>query len=129
MEIGDFGGAFGGAIGGLVKWYQEPNRPLKPVDYISSLLTSVVGAGVCGYSVRAVIEWQYPDVPHTVTFAMSMVAGLASSPILQAVVGLASVAVGRLREWILYKLPPPPGPTNGTTATPGEQPAGKQQPT
>lgn len=129
MEIGDFGGAFGGAIGGLVKWYQEPNRPLKTVDYISSLLTSVVGAGVCGYSVRAVIEWQYPDVPHTVTFAISMVAGLASSPILQAVVGLASVAVGRLREWILYKLPPPPGLPNGTTATPGEQPAGKQQPT
>lgn len=123
VELDDFGGAFGGAIGGFVKWYQEPSRPLKAMDYASSLLTSVVGAGVCGFSVRAVVEWQYPDVPHTVTFAISMLSGLASSPILQSVVGLASVAVGRIREWLLHKLPQPPVSPNGTApATDGQQP-------
>lgn len=122
MEIGDFGGAFGGAIGGLVKWYQEPARPLKAVDYISSLLTSVVGAGVCGYSARAVVEWQYPDVPHTVTFALSMVVGLGSGPILQSIVGLSSIVVGRARDWLLTKIPAVPKVADGSNPTPGQQP-------
>lgn len=124
MELDDFSGAIGGAIGGMVKWYQEPTRPLKFTDYLVSLVTSVSGAAVCGFSIKAVVEWQYPDVPHTVTFALSMVGGLGSGPILQSVVGLSSIVVGRAREWLLAKLPPVPKVTDGSNPAAG-QPGGQ----
>ena len=118
MELDDFGGAVGGAIGGAVKWYQDPTRPLKVSAYLVSLTTSIVGGSICGYSVKAVVQWLYPAVPHDVTFAIAMGIGLGSGPILQSAVGLSSVLVNRVRGWIDYKFPSAPG-SNGTTTAPG----------
>lgn len=123
MELDDFSGALGGAIGGLVKWYQEPTRPLKPIDYATSLMTSTVGAGVVGYVTMSVVEWQRPDVPNTVTFGISMLAGLGSAPVLQSVVGLSSIMVSRLRDWLLAKLPTAPNGAHGPNSAAGQQPA------
>lgn len=127
MEIADFDGAAAGAFGGLVKWYQDPHRALKIADYISSLATSVAGGSICGYAVKSVVQWKYPDIPHDVVLASAAGAGLASGPILQSVVGLVSVLIGRVRLWIDHKFPPPPSGPNGTAA-PTVGRAGSEQP-
>lgn len=115
MELDDFGGAIGGALGGLVRGYQDPHKN----ESAWQKVTAAVASGACGfgfgYLCQAVIEWQWPNVPHTVAVGISFVAGLGSGVLSQVAVGLVSEVAGRLKTRVVDRIAPPQA-TNGTAA-------------
>lgn len=122
MEIDDFGGAVGGAVGGLVKLYQDPHKN----ETAWQRLTAAVTSGACGfgfgYLCQAVVEWQYPNVPHTVAVGISFIAGLASGVLSQVAVGLVSEVSGRLKTRLIDRIAPTQNGPNPAAGQPGDQP-------
>lgn len=121
MELGDLDGAAAGAFGGLVKWHQGPHE-LTAWERVTAAGTSCVCGFGFGYLCQAVIEWQWPNVPHTVAVGLSFVAGLASGVLSQGAVGLAWELVTRLKARIVDRIAPTRPPDGTTTAARPDQP-------
>ncbi len=122
----DFDGVGAGAVAGLAKWLQEVDKKLPLVHHLTAIVTSVIGAGICGGGAKEYVLWKHPDIPHGMVLVIASFAGLISAPLIQAAVGLGSVLIARAKQWIDYKFPPPPS-SNGSATTTGIQP-GPEQP-
>jgi cation transporter-like permease len=126
MDADDITGAAWGGMGGLVRWFRERAAGHSWWEIAASAVGSVaMGIGV-GYSVHAVVRWQFPDVPSTVLGACSFVAGVSSGIILQFAVGAVSELAGRFRAAAVDRIAPPttgrtadgPAPSAGPDASP-----------
>ena len=78
MDADDFSGAAWGGLGGLVRWFRERTAGHSWREITASVIGSVAMGFGTGYSVYALVHWQWPDVPTTVLGACSFVAGVSS---------------------------------------------------
>jgi len=120
MDPGDFSGAAAGGVGGLVKWHGDPRHGTAHY-VVTSMITSVACGVGFGYLTQAVIQWQLPEVPHSVAVGLAFVAGLASGVLGQVAVGLVSELTQLAKLKLVNKL----GGDDGQQRT---HPAGIEQP-